>query len=215
MTKKLAGLLLGALFCVGIASAGTFTQNCGTDLFTFPGGGTVTATGNVICGGEIAPAFSWFTAIDLVLIGSWDAGNGPNTMTWTYTVGNPAGITLSGNGSVETLTGGYGPQNGTWNNPPGCIYPDSTGITGGSTYEGEDCTAFISGISTTAIGSFSVTAANSWLSGAGVNVNGDVNFTVFAIYDYINGVSTPEPSSLLTIGGGLIGLAMLARRRRQ
>jgi hypothetical protein len=38
---------------------------------------------------------------------------------------------------------------------------------------------------------------------------------VLGSYTYSPTVTTPEPASLMMIGGGLVGLALLARRKRK
>jgi len=58
-----------------------------------------------------------------------------------------------------------------------------------------------------------VTATSSWGTGS-LLANGDDQVNLFFSYTLAPIVSTPEPASLLMIGGGLIGLASLIRRKK-
>jgi hypothetical protein len=125
-------------------------------------------------------------------------GGNPNstqTVIFSYSVSGFAGPSAL----TDTVTGGATSTSGT--STGGCNTIDN-GL-------GYDCESTSPGTAT----SFTVTATSSWGTGS-LLANGDDQVNLFFSYTLAPIVSTPEPASLLMIGGGLIGLASLIRRKK-
>jgi hypothetical protein len=221
MTKKLLGLGTMALFCVGMASASTLIEDCSGGAGA---NGSVTdiptASGTATCPAFTIPSGDTLTQVTLILQGDFQLGNsGGNTLNWTYTVNNPVnGITLNG-GATEAVSGsGGGSSSYTWSADTGCTAPDSL-ETPTPLVDGADCNTGVNftNPSTSTFGGFTVGISGSWNAGsAGLQTNGSEGATVVeAIFTYTPTGTVPEPSTLMMIGGGLVGLVVVSRRRRK
>jgi len=128
---------------------------------------------------------------------------GSNTLNYTFTLsgGSPAFtpttvteavVGSGGSSSSYSFTGC--PEVGI-NNQAACT--DALALVGPATYA-----------------SVVVTGVGSWAAGSvGLTATGFEDFGVTAVFTYGPTITTPEPASLLLIGGGLIGLAVLVRRK--
>jgi hypothetical protein len=205
MTKKLLGLLVVALFCVGAANALTFTEACP------PGGivqgpGTPGISGNSVCAAFTVPIGDTLTEVDVTVSGDWQLGSvGGNTLNYTFSItgGTPAFTPATVTESAQGNAGGTSnyiftgcPEVGTSNR---ALCADLISLNSPATYA-----------------SVVVTGIGSWAAGSvGLSPTGAEGFGVIATFTYGPTVTTPEPASLLMIGGGLIGLAVIARRKRK
>jgi len=219
MTKKLLGLLTAALFCVSLASASTSVTLSCTGAATANGSGspTPTASGTSTCPGFTIPLGDTLTSVEIVEEGSFQLGQaGGNTLVWTFSTSTPNNVTSA---ATETVTAPAGSANAwTWSGNTGCSAPDTVlPVT-----DGEDCTTALSlaNPSTTSFDSpagFTVGITGAWQGvSPGLNTGGSEGAQVDeVIYTYSPTISTPEPASLLMIGGGLLGLGLVSRRKRQ
>ena len=206
MTKKLLGLFVVALFCVGMANASTFAEACP------PGGivqgpGTPTINGDSVCAAFTVPMGDTLTSVQVNISGDWSLGVvGGNTLDYTFTItgGTPAFTPMT---LTEAVSGSSGFSNSfTF---AGC--PEV------GTSDTATCTDNLSLVGLATYASVVVTGSGSWAAGsAGLTPTGAEDFGVVSIiFTYGPTVTTPEPASLLMIGGGLIGLAVFARRKRK
>jgi len=229
MNKKI-GLLVGVLglLLVSTASAGTESFFCGTvgsasgsvnfttssGVLSGPGeagdASTSGGVGTITCNGFTVPPLQTLIGLT-VTVGdaAQDALNASSvvTQTWTYS-GEPVTPTPAGTDS-ETSQGGTGMfitfnpcVGGTGNllcNQPYTFTP-VTQYNGGQTTGGF---------------SFIVTPSVTAGGGAGVSLSGTDSAEVSITFTYVPTSSIPEPTSLVLIGSGLIGLGVFARRKRR
>jgi hypothetical protein len=206
MTKKLVGLLVVALFCVGMANASTFSEACP------PGGivqgpGTPGISGNSVCAAFTVPMGDTLTSVEIFISGDWSLGvTGGNTLNYTYTItgGTPA---FTPSTLTESVQGNQG-------------FSSAFIFAGCPEVGGSDTAACTQNLSLNGLATYAsvvVTGVGSWAAGsAGLSPTGAEDFGVVSvIFTYGPTVTTPEPASLLMIGGGLIGLAVFARRKRK
>jgi hypothetical protein len=164
-------------------------------------------TATFACAGINAPTGYYFSEEDWTIQDNTFAGGlpGTNSVQFTYSVGGTfSGTTLL----TTTVTGSAQGATGTETGNGTCV----AGVDGSVGWDCESTGTFNS--STTTLAAFSVTATSSWLSG-GLNANGIDQVNLYYSYTLSPIVTTPEPASLLMIGGGLIGLASLIRRKKK
>jgi hypothetical protein len=70
----------------------------------------------------------------------------------------------------------------------------------------------IASTGSTSFGPVNVTGSATWLLGT-LGQSGSEDFQVYMEFTYNIPPSTPEPASLLLIGSGLLGLALVGRRK--
>jgi hypothetical protein len=237
MNKKI-GLLAGGLGLLLVSTAGatsTPTLLCGgvgsgtgsgTILFSTsnngPGGSASTpnpppstvGNGVIVCNGFAADGFTLPAADTLtgivVTVGddAEDALNANSQITWTWTYSGDVLSPVPGGTDANSPTGGSGPIFAFNACPTGgstgnlvCNVPYGFNFT--SPYDGTD--SFTFNVLPTVTGG----------GGAGVSSEGSDSAEVYISFTYVPTASIPEPTSLVLIGSGLIGLGVVARRKRR
>jgi hypothetical protein len=208
MKKKLIGLSLVTLVFTVAASASTMQQYCGGDTLTNTSTGFpdpfLTGFG-ISCASFTVPTGYTLTSVDLTINDDFSSafGTGTSTSQLTYTF---TGFSLS---QLTSTVSGIGSSGAPAFTGTGCTLP---GTFGNAT--AIDCTDTSVGVpSTTSFNGLSISVSETWSAG-GLQSNGAETINISEFFTYTPTVSTPEPASLMMIGGGLIGLAMLARRKR-
>jgi hypothetical protein len=209
MTKKVLGLLIVTLMFSVAASAATVSEFCGGATLTnvsvgFP---TPFLTGApVTCAGFTAPVGQTITSEDITVNNDFSSGLGTTTDTVTFTynlvgfnfsslTGTNSGVGVSG---VPVFTGSAGSS---------CSIPGAFGNA-----VAIDCR---DNVSATTVGPIGFSVFSTWTAG-GLQSNGAETINISAFFTYsVPTVTTPEPATLLMIGGGLIGLALVARRKKR
>jgi len=206
MTKKLLGLGVTALFCVGMASAATFSESCPPGA-TVTGPGTPAINGNEVCAPFTVPTGYTLTAIDLFESGDFSLGNsGGNTLNYALTF-TGGGVSLATGSSTEAVEGSTFASTFAFTGT-GCAE------VGGS--DTEDCTSAVSVGQGTTVTSIVTTWSGSWGGAStGLTNTGDEDFGSTIQFTYTANAQTPEPASLLMMGGGLIVGAVVLRRKRR
>ncbi len=215
MTKKLLCLLAGALFCISTVHATTLScseTNTGTgDPGVFLTGGTNAAFSGVVftCDAPVVPLGDTLSSVTIDISNSFAGAieGQTNTIDFTYTLGGFSGVT------GLTLSNTSGPTTGN-----GGTSSDVNEVVSEAPVSPVQCTAVDDmNVSCTeltpAVLSFTITGASNWVTG-GLTTGGSDEFSVTGSY-VLSTATTPEPASLMMIGGGLAGLAMLARRKRK
>jgi hypothetical protein len=220
--KTNIGLLVGGLVLL-LGSTASATTLCGTAntsggsanfTVSSPGpGGSVVLNGDgsatITCNGlNVIPPSDTLTAIDVTII---DNGNTSNdllsqiTWTWSYSGPNLNPSNPSGTYSEDGISGDQ--FGACFNHPGGSLTCNgTTTFTPQTTYNNLSVPNL----------SFTVSAADTGPSGDGLlNGGGGATATVLIQFDYVPTSSIPEPTVLLLIGSGLVGLGVFARRKRQ
>jgi PEP-CTERM motif len=216
MTKKLLGSLIGALFCITTVNATGLScnQTTGTNPATFQISGTNASLSGVefLCTGTV-PVGDTLNSIAVGIGDSFSNGinSQTNTVDFTYTFNGFTGVSSLTTSSSSNPTSG---QNGADTDLGGIVSESpNTGLCTSINDTLTQCT-INPGTTGPESFSFSIIGSSSWVTGGLVNGGSD-GFNVSGTYSYSPTVTTPEPASLMMIGGGLVGLAMLARRKRK
>lgn len=201
--KVFSSLLVASatMIFAGSASAAIVTTpfvGCGTALFggTNPpiAGGAATLTCGT--GASAAPVLlpgDYFTGVSVQLFGDFTGGiNALNDVLLTHTLASVGGG-FSTNPVLIHAIGGF-----TSSIPPSTPVPVTV-------------TANFSGTSTTTVAAFNDSTSSNYFTGSSLVTGSSVGLAISYSYN----TSAPEPASFAMIGGGLIALAVAARRRRR
>jgi len=211
MTKKLLGVLFVTLLFTTVAMATQVSEYCGSSVQGGPGEPVLSAFG-VTCAAFTIPMGDTLTAVDILVDDEFTGAAGASTITYTYTI-------TSGNFTPNwtAVASGSG-ISGAGAPSAGCATTSTTPPT-----NAYDCSySPFSGISNPPTGSYgpvTLTVSDAWGAGSAGLLSGGA--TILNVYEYDTysatppPVTTPEPASLLMIGGGLVGLAILSRRKRR
>ena len=216
--KKYFALLVGGLAMMLFASSASANflpcANVASALGSTPfASGTATLT----CSGFSIPALNTLTSIDIrIQNDATNSQTGSSAVTWTWT--NPASLGGAVSTETETSNGisGFNPcvQVGSGAGTLNCASVTGTNFTSGFTP--------VSGGGPVGALSFTVSAAATGSDGTGVAPAGIVNGNegggsdnAHLFIQFNETAPAPEPATLVMAGGSLIGLALLARKRRK
>ena len=193
-------LLMAVLTLVsGVASANSIFETCTPFEFTFTAGsgGAQTAT----CAAASIPGGWTFTTAEEFFIADYAGGGGgtTNTVQTSYT-NFGAGLTAFGaiTNPECTITGGANSA------PSGCNSNYSFGGSMGTL-------PFLTGAASTAAAGFTVSISSSLTAGTVTASSAGVVIE----FDYTQNSTTPEPMSMMLVGGGLLGLGLVASKLRK
>ena len=183
--RKFATLALATAALSLTASAATITSNCTLFPIQFANG---SGSGSISCPGFSA-AGGILSGASLSLFADYTFGSaGANDIKVTFTVGAPASVTWASSSLAIDVTGGF---NSSGSTP---AVPATDAATAGAT-NANFASAFNIGVSSQVI------------SGSAGTSSGGAQIT------YTYGFATPEPGSIALLGSGLIGLAIVGRKR--
>lgn len=223
--KTNIGLLVGGLVLLlgSTASAGTITESCGSansgnpsgslnfnQFFTGDNGGGAAAgvSGSAVftCSAFPIPAGQTLTSVSILVTDDADdpkSGTSQVQFVWSY----------SGTGLTPMPTGTF-----TATAASLASFANCSNSTGNLSCDGTSNFNLTSGwlVGPQTTGNYVLTVGATSTGGdAGVASAGDVTAGVFITFNYMPTTSVPEPTSLLMIGSGLIGLGVFARRKRK
>ena len=193
--------VLAAILLCGVAGAATVTGLCTLFPVTFTAGAgstTVSCPSFADAYGAPAPGGTYLAGATLHFLADYQAGGvtGANQVTVTFAPGgSPAGVTWTNSSQAIQVAGGYTSLTTTpvgADGIPGILDPAIAGVS-----YANFAAAFSFGVSSILdLGSVGTSAGNAYI-----------------VYDYES--TTPEPSTVALMGGGLIALAGFARRFRR
>jgi hypothetical protein len=201
-------LLMAVLTLVsGVASANSIFETCAFPQLTFTGGGGAAQT--ITCTLPIGIPSGWtFTSAEEYFTADYTggAGSGTNTVTTSFT---NFGTGLAAFGAISnpecTTTGGA-----SSNNTSNCN--GNYTLTPGGLSALQDLAAGGAAAATLAGGaSFTVSVSDAVTSGAVT----DGSAGVILEFDYTQNSTTPEPMTMMLVGGGLLGLGLAVSKRRK
>jgi hypothetical protein len=202
--KKFAVLALVSAAFAALATAAPCTGGTGGGFVLFTGGTTPVVSNQITCS-VTAPANNYITSVSIFTIS--DLTNGANNPSFTITT-QALNFSSTGNGVVTNLT----PANTT---VTGAAQVASSGALTGNT--NQSLTALsVSFLATSAVNSG--TANGSSIDASGITgITGTaagVVSGIFFTYAPITQQGVPEPATLSLVGGALLGLGFIARKRK-
>lgn len=188
--KKFLTLSFLAAGAAALASANTITVLCPTS-----GGSGVSGTSTSTCNTALGPSGSGITLDSVVLTFKFDAsfGLGSGSVLESFDVNPPGGGDAFG-GALDHPTG-----------QP--ITDTAAGVTGTFTILNPtqaEVNAALAGL----------TIGDTWNTGTGSFNGAAFDYQIDVNYEVTSGGTAPEPATFGLIGGALIGLGFLARRKR-
>jgi len=210
MTKKLSGwiVIALALLMTSYAGASSFSETCGSVAAPTGTNPVLTGAGPITCPAFTVPANDTLTSVEMLIENTFSQGvtGQTNTIQFTYSgTGFDAVTGLTTTSTSNPTSGSDGGATDTGN---------VTAQVPGSTCS-EVASVDVACFEETPVGtSFSMTVSSSWIQG-GTTSSGADGVTITAIFTYVPTATIPEPTSLVLIGSGLLGLGYLARRKRK
>jgi|SRR5271157_2603365 len=205
--KKLLMLTVAFMLVAGIASASTVTLLCTVVGGTI--GSNSFASGAINCP-DWNPAGYTGYFLDSVQVNGNDSfagGLGTGTFTFSYTGINPDFLVPA---SGTNGCSGSGGSNSCSDAVTGFVGAVSAYIFGPTDGTPADLSNY-SGTGTWTFASVSGTLT----SGSGLGTGGVIVTQASVTYDYFPTQTTPEPMSMLLVGGGLLGLGLAASKLRK
>jgi hypothetical protein len=202
-----------SLTLAGIASASTISESCGSTTYTAAPGtgasltGALTPTGSFTCA-SLGPVAGIISSIQLFYAADYSFGQtitATNTVLWTFTA---SGGVWAG-GTTDQVTGGFSSSGNTPAQATGFLDPP---FNGASTTPGQQSSTDPGlGVGTSVFGGVGGTSSANVTAGSVTSTTGGV----FAQITYAPATTgTPEPATLGLMGSALMGLGLLARRKK-
>jgi len=216
--RKILMLMVALALVSGVASASTLFIVCDNPAaISIEGTSTFAATSLMCPDFGTLPAGDHLVSVTLNLEDSFDEGNtnaASNSFTFTYSAIDPDVDLLNGSLPNTCITSGVGASTTCVDTITGS---GGTLIALGEFYQlgnviTSNLAAYIGG------GTFQVgmVAGAPGASGGSVLGTGDIAATAFVTYTYLpNAVGSPEPMTMMLVGGGLLGLGLLVSKRRK
>jgi PEP-CTERM motif len=201
--KKYLGILIGGLLLTTVASANTIQLAC-TSTQSANGVGSIALT-QLLCPQFTVPGGSGIFDIKVFFQDGFVQGNPffppSNTFEFDYTNIN-AQLGVAGNQYAELVSGQAGPAN--WS---------STAAWGGSFGFYQIGNTITSGFAPwIGAGTINVGQVVGQTNSGSLANTGQLSINVYVQYDY---GTVPEPVTMVLVGGGLLGVGLMANKRRK
>ncbi|MGA2194150.1 MAG: PEP-CTERM sorting domain-containing protein [Bryobacteraceae bacterium] len=220
--KKLLLVMVAFVLVSGVASADSLFLQC-INPSAVSANGTVNFGPSVescpqIAAGTLSLLGDYLYSVTIDIEDSFNQGNpqaATNQFTFSYTALDPDIDLLNGAAPNTCITSGHGAATTCVDTITGTAAL-GTNLALGVYYQlgnviTSDLMAYV-GAGTFVVGS--VTGAPGPLGGT-VLSTGQISSNVFVTYTYYPNSFTPEPMTMLLVGGGLLGVGLLASKRRK